>query len=561
MSEPISEPTTDAIPTSRYVGRSFIPRSIRKLAVVVILVWIAVIALLNVIVPQLETVGQMRSVSMSPDDAPSVISMQEVGSQFQEFKSNSAVMIVLEGQEQLGADAHKYYDQVVAKLEADPKHVEHVQDFWSDPLTGAGSQSNDGKAAYVQVYLAGNMGESLANESVEAVQKIVDSVPAPNGVKAYVTGPAALQADQHIAGDRSMQLIEMVTFSVIIVLLLLVYRSVVTVGIVLLMVVLQLAAARGVVAFLGFYDIIGLSTFATNLLVTLAIAAATDYAIFLIGRYQEARGAGEDRESAYFTMFGGTAHVILGSGMTIAGATFCLHFTRLPYFQTLGIPLAIGMVICVGAALTLGPAVITVASHFGLLEPKRVMRVRGWRKIGAAVVRWPGPILVGTIALALVGLLTLPGYRTNYNDRNYLPQDLPSNEGYAAADRHFSQARMNPELLMIESDHDLRNSADFLVIDKIAKAVFRVPGIARVQAITRPLGTPIEHTSIPFQISMNGTTQQMNEKYNQDVTANMLKQADDMQTTIDTMTKMSSITGEMAGIMHTMVAKMKGMTI
>jgi RND superfamily putative drug exporter len=559
VTEPISEPTTDAIPTSRHAARPFIPRTFRKLAVVVILVWIAVIALLNVVVPQLETVGQMRSVSMSPDDAPSVISMKQVGDQFQEFKSNSAVMIVLEGQEQLGADAHKYYDQVVAKLEADPKHVEHVQDFWSDPLTGAGSQSNDGKAAYVQVYLAGNMGESLANESVETVQKIVDSVQAPNGVKAYVTGPSALQADQQVAGDRSMQLIEMVTFSVIIILLLLVYRSIATVGIVLVMVVLQLAAARGVVAFLGFHNIIGLSTFATNLLVTLAIAAATDYAIFLIGRYQEARGAGEDRESAYYTMFGGTAHVILGSGMTIAGATFCLHFTRLPYFQTLGIPLAIGMVICVSAALTLGPAVITVAGRF--LEPKRALRVRGWRKIGAAVVRWPGPILVGTIALALVGLLTLPGYRTNYNDRNYLPQDLPSNEGYAAADRHFSQARMNPELLMIESDHDLRNSSDFLVIDKIAKAVFRVPGIARVQAITRPLGTPIEHTSIPFQISMNGTTQQMNEKYNQDVTANMLKQSDDMQSTIDSMTKMSNITKQMADLMHDMVAKMKNMTV
>ena len=72
---------------------------------------------------------------------------------------------------------------------------------------------------------------------------------------------------------------------------------------------------------------------------------------------------------------------------------------------------------------------------------------------------------------------------------------------------------MNPELLMVESDHDLRNSADFLVIDKIAKAIFRVPGISRVQAITRPDGKPIEHTSIPFQISMQGTTQQMNQKY------------------------------------------------
>ena len=43
----------------------------------------------------------------------------------------------------------------------------------------------------------------------------------------------------------------------------------------------------------------------------------------------------------------------------------------------------------------------------------------------SAVVRWPGPILVGTVALALVGLLTLPGYRTSYNDRNYLRSNRP----------------------------------------------------------------------------------------------------------------------------------------
>ena len=77
---------------------------------------------------------------------------------------------------------------------------------------------------------------------------------------------------------------------------------------------------------------------------------------------------------------------------------------------------------------------------------------------------------------------------------------MPANVGYAAADRHFSPARMNPELLMIESDHDLRNSADFLVIDKIAKAISAVPGIAEVQTITRPEGKPIEHTTIPFQL-------------------------------------------------------------
>ena len=53
-----------------------------------------------------------------------------------------------------------------------------------------------------------------------------------------------------------------------------------------------------------------------------------------------------------------------------------------------------------------------------------------------------------------------------------MPQNTPANIGWAAADRHFSEARMRPEVLMIESDHDMRNSADFLVLNKLAKAIF-----------------------------------------------------------------------------------------
>ena len=557
-----SEPRTDAIPVAEPQHRGGIAKWVRTLALPIIIGWVVIIGFLNVSVPQLEEVGQMRSVSMSPSNAPSVIATKRVGTVFEEFTSDSSIMIVLEADHKLDEADRDFYKAMIAKLETDPIHVQHIQDFWGDPLTASGAQSADGQSTYVQVYTAGNQGEALANESIEAVQDIVYGMQAPPGLKVYVTGPAALQADQQIAGDRSMRMIEALTFTVIIVMLLLIYRSFITMLVTIVMVMFSLLAARGVVAFLGYHEIIGLSTFATSLLVTLAIAASTDYAIFLLGRYQEARGDGEDRESAYYTMFHGTAHVVLGSGLTIAGATFCLHFTKLPYFVSLGIPLSIGMVVAVLAALTLGPAVISVASRFGkTLEPKRTMRTRGWRKIGAVIVRWPGPVLVATIALSMIGLLALPGYQTNYNDRKYLPQDLPANVGYAAADRHFSQARMNPELLLIESDHDLRNSADFLVIDKIAKSVFRVPGVGRVQAITRPQGTPIEHTSIPFQISMQGTTQKMNEKYQQDMMADMLKQADDMQSTITNMEKMSAITVQMAAVTNSMVTKMKAMTL
>ena len=557
----MSAPTIDSVSRTDQAQRTGLAKWIRRLAIPIIFGWIALIVALNITVPQLEVVGEMQAVSMSPKEAPSVIAMMRVGKVFQEFDSDSSAMIVLEGDQPLGEDAHRFYDDMVEKLRADTKHVQHIQDFWGDPLTRVGAQSEDGKAAYVQVYLAGNMGEALGNESVTAMQKLVAGLSPPPGVKVFVTGGPALQADQEIAGNNSVRIIEFVTVAVIILMLLFFYRSIVTVLLVLAMLVLSLSATRGVVAFLGYHNLIGLSTFATQLLVTLAIAATTDYAIFLIGRYQEARTIGEDRESAFYTMFRGTAHVVLGSGMTIAGATFCLSFTRLPYFQTLGIPLAVGMVVAVLVALTLGPAIITVASRFGLLEPKRAMRIRFWRRLGAAVVRWPGWILLATIILALVGLLTLPGYQPSYNDRKYLPADLPANEGFAAAERHFPVARMNPELLLVETDQDLRNSADFLVIERITKAVTKVPGIGRVQSITRPEGKPLKFSTIPAQLSMSGTFQEMNRSYMERAMDDMLVQADDMQETINTMNRMIALMEEMSATTHSMVGKTNDMAV
>ena len=530
----------------------FFARTVHKVALLIGLAGGGLVVCLSMFVPDLESVGKAHTVPMSPKEAASMQATQRVGKVFKEFDSDSNVMILLEGSQPLGDDAHHFYDQLIKKLRADTTHVEHVQDFWGDPLTAAGSQSSDGKAAYVQVYLVGNQGESKANDSVRAVRKLVEDTPPPPGVKAYVTGAAALTADQSAAGDKGVVLVTLRTFAVIIVMLLWVYRSIVTVIATLLMVMLELFAARQVVAFLADNNIIGLSTFAVNLLVLMVIAASTDYAIFVLGRYQEARSIGEDREQAFFTMFHGTAHVVLGSGLTIAGAMYCLSFTRLPYFQSLGVPCAVGTLVAVAAALTLGPAVLTVGSRFGLFDPKRKMRTRGWRRVGTAIVRWPGPILAVSIAIALIGLLALPGYRTNYDNRQYLPDSTKAVVGYEAAERHFSNARMNPELLMIETDHDMRNPANMLVLDRIARGVFHIPGIARVQTITRPLGAPIEHTSIPFQISMQNTTQVENSQYMKKRMADMLHQADAMQNTIDTMNHMYSIMQRLAAVTHHM---------
>src|SRR6201999_4149724 len=218
----------------------FFARTIRRFSILIILGWLAIIAVLTLGVPPLEQVEKQHSVSLTPNDAPSIKAMKRMGDDFKESNSDSVALIVLEGQQPLGEDAHKYYDRLVTELKADTKHVEHVQDFWSDPLTAAGAQSADGKAAYVQLNLAGNVGQALANESAEAVQTIVERNKPPPGVKAYVTGPAALTADMYRSGDRTVLKITLVTVGTILMMLLLVYRSIATVLLLLLMVGMEL---------------------------------------------------------------------------------------------------------------------------------------------------------------------------------------------------------------------------------------------------------------------------------------------------------------------------------
>ncbi len=509
-----------------------IPKLVRRLSIPIAIIWLALAASSNALIPPLEEVGRIHNVAQSSKDAPSLIASKKIGTVFGEYDSDSLVTLVLEGDAPLGAEAHRFADVLVEELRADPAHVQHVQYFWGDPLTAAGSQSSDGKAALVQVYLVGDAGSSQANESVEAVREIVDETPAPAGVKAYVSGPAALVADEFAVGENSHIKVTALTFGVIGVMLLIVYRSLTTMLLTLVAVAIQVAAARGIVAFLGHIGAIPLSTYATNLLTLLCVAAATDYAIFLLGRYQEARQAGEDRAAAFYTMYRSTAHVIIGSGLTVAAAVFCLIFTRTPYFNSLGIPAGLGVLVTLVGSLTLTPAVITMGSHIGLFDPKRAMRTRGWRRIGTAIVRWPGPVLVASIAVALIGLLALPGYKTSYDARHYQPDWAPAKVGYAAAERHFSAARLNPEVLMVETDRDLRTPANMIVLERIAKDVFRTPGVAMVQSITRPLGTPLDHSSLGFQMSAQSSAQIQNLPFQQARADDLLEQVAEISRSI-----------------------------
>ncbi|MDD4865911.1 MAG: MMPL family transporter, partial [Mycobacterium sp.] len=291
--------------------RQFLARMIRRFAVPIILFWLAVTALLNLTVPQLEVIGRKHAVALNTKEAPSTQAMKRIGEVFHEYHSDNVAMLVLEGDKPLGADAHRYYDQLIGGLSRDKKDVQHIQSLWADPVTAAGVQSRDGKAAYVQLNLAGDQGGTAANEALQGAREVVSRTPPPPGVKAYVTGSGALSADLLDAGDKSMVLMTSISIVVIAIMMFIVYRTVSTVLILLALMGVGVGAARGLISLLADRNVLGLTFFATNLLTTLAIAAGTDYGIFFIGRYQEARQAGEDPETAYYTTFRSVAPIVL----------------------------------------------------------------------------------------------------------------------------------------------------------------------------------------------------------------------------------------------------------
>jgi len=530
--------------------RPFIPRMVRLLAIPIVIFWALFAITTNTFVPKVEDVATELAGPEVPTYAPSQAALLHIGDKFKESNSTSLTMIVLEADHPLGEPEHEYYDDLVVRLNDDKAHVQYAMDLWGSPVTAAGAQSLDGKSTYLLLRLAGNVGQIKANESVESVRDIIAKDPPPQGLKVFVSGSAPMASDTLSIANDSLNNITIVTIVLILVMLLLVYRSLTNVAVPMYSVLFEILIAKGLISTLGHYGFIPMSSFAVNIVVSLTLGAGTDYGIFLMGRYHEARRLGESREEAYYTAYRAVSPIIIGSGLTIAGSCFCLTFARLDYFHTMGPAVAISMLFTIAAALTLAPALLTLGSLFGLFDPKTAHRGQLYRRIGASVVRWPVPILVSSMAVVVIGAIFVPTYSVSYDDRAYQPSSGAANQGFAAADRHFSPSKLLTEMLMVESDHDMRNSADFISLDRVAKELVRLPGVAMVQSVTRPLGRPLDHANVPYLFTVQGGAAGQQLPFNEHANDNTDQQADVQAQTVATLGKTIDLTQQLADDLH-----------
>jgi RND superfamily putative drug exporter len=321
------------------------------------------------------------------------------------------------------------------------------------------------------------------------------------------------------------------TVGLILLLLLIVYRSPVGAAIPLFSVGLAIAVARPIVAALGEAGLVEVSLFSVALLAAMLLGAGTDYAIFLIGRYHEGRRSGTQWRDSLVGAYRGVAPVIAGSALMIAGALTCLSMAQVAVFRSTGIPCAVGVLVAMLASLTLTPALIALAGRRGWLEPRRSLTTRRWRRIGVSVARWPGPILAASGALIIVAALPLAGLQVGWNEPGATPATAESNRGYAAADRHFPPNQLLPTVLTIAVDHDIRNPAGLIAIERITGQLMAIPGVRMVQSASRPAGKIPDEATLSGQAGVIG--RQLNDAF--DSVTDRLSRVADLDTALSSM--------------------------
>ena len=370
-------------------------------------------------------------------------------------------IIVWERESGITAADRSLATQQLAEVRAVPKVVSVT------PLI----PSQDGRALQAVVQLAGTDGMELT----DAANAVRDEVQGSDGLSAYLTGPAGLLADLIAAFEGIDSTLLLVTGAVVIVILLLVYRSPVLWIFPLLSVGFGYALAGGLVYLLANKDVLTLNGQSQGILTVLVFGAGTDYALLIIARFREELRRYEDKYDAMRAALRGAGPAILASGVTVILGLLCLLFSDLSSNKSLGPVAALGIAATMAAMLTLLPALLALAGRraFWPFVPRygsEATEAQGfWGRVARFVGRHARAVAV-VVVLVLVGLsLGIGQLRVSgLSQSESFTTTQESVTGQQALERHFPAGVGSPAVIIA------REAA----ADQVLSVVKQTPGVS-----------------------------------------------------------------------------------
>jgi RND superfamily putative drug exporter len=369
----------------------------------VVVFWILVVAALGGLAGKLQGAEKNDASAYLPSSAEST---QELNEQnlFQSKNLNPALVVYVRDSGVTAAD--------LQKARADARYfasLPAVNGRVDPPVV-----SEDHKA--IQTVIGADLGyNSDLSGFVTTVKNAASQDSA--GLSVYVGGPAASAADQIKIFKGIDTTLLYATLAVVIVLLLLTYRSPVLWLLPILSAGVALTVAQAVIYLLTQHANLTVNGQSEGILVVLVIGASTDYALLLIARYREELRRHADRHQAMAVALRRAGPAIIASGLTVVAGMLCLLAAESNDISGLGPVAAIGIGVGLVTMITLLPALLVVFGRwifwpvkpgYGSAEPTS----RGvWSRIGRAIDRRPRTVWMVTALLLAIGALGLVGFK------------------------------------------------------------------------------------------------------------------------------------------------------
>ncbi len=316
--------------------------------------------------------------------------------------------------------------------------------------------SDDGEVAFLA--LTFNFGDEGWN-AIPAAADQIREIAQLDGATVHLAGFGGQAADAAEAFEGIDTNLILITLSVVIVILLLTYRSPLLWLLPIISAVVAYTVSGGVVYLLAKYADLTVNGQSQAILGILVIGAGTDYALLLVARYREELRRHEDRHEAMAFALHRAAPAILASAATVVIGMLCLSFAELNSTAGLGPVLAVGVGITFLVMVTLLPALLVISGRwifwpkrptFGSPEPTGSGM---WARVGRRIT--PRPRLVwsvtaGLLLVACLGLLRLDASGLS-TDESYT-KDFDSIQGQAALVDHGLADTSNTVQVVADTD-------------------------------------------------------------------------------------------------------------
>jgi RND superfamily putative drug exporter len=331
------------------------------------------------------------------------------------------------------------------------------------------------------------------NEMVAAAARLRPEIAAASrpGVKANLTGAAAMWADFNEANREAMLKSELISWPVTLAILILAFGSLVAAGLPLMLTITGLVASAGVL-YLGSL-IAPISIWAMNFALMFALALGIDYALFVVMRFRGALADGRTAVDAVAATMDSAGKAVLFSALTVLVSISAVMLVPSPAFRSVSLGIMVSVLFVLAATLTLlpavlaklGPAVDRLSLPWAGSSDPGSPRLARWGEL-----LWRRPLLFGGVALVLLVGLALPALnlKTGMPSIVVVPKDDSSRVGY----RHLSAAfgAGAPATLQITAPRSAREA--------VVEGLESDPGIASVAAPVVGAGNVLLITAVPI---------------------------------------------------------------